>query len=310
MPEKRAKLTARDLEILDFLWKWKGLTTGAMAVKFFGSSPVWAYNRLLFLQKTGFIKQISIDETGKSFVWSLGARGFTQVQKSLDLLREEGSSSESPYHDLVACSAQIGEWILKIPDGVEVFSEQELRRFDRSFYPVWVPDICGRRPDGFWKVPFGNTSLVFALEAELNQKGVNEYGPIAQYYRDTPQIARVFWITKTRSLASKLQKIFQETSPERYKRHDFILLDDFCRNGWESPIFLGWDQGKSFRYALCAGQEPLIEVSLKSNKSFNAASILDTRKCPFKTTSSNDQIRTSFFNGMALRPYTAHSTSF
>lgn len=310
MTERKARLTSRDLELLEFLWKWKGFTTGSVAVKFFGSSPVWAYNRLLFLQKNGFVNQVTLDQTGKNFVWTLGRRGFSQIQDELSQLREVGYASESPFHDLVATAAQMGGWILKTPDGVELFSEQELRRHQESLFPVWIPDIRGRRPDGFWKVPFGKGPVIFALEVELHQKSANEYGPIAQYYRDTPEIARIFWITKTRPLASKLQKVFQEVSPDKYKRHDFILLDDFSKNGWESLIYLGWDQGKSFHHALCVGQEPLIEVSLKSNRSFNAASILDARKCPFKSTLSNESTRTSFFNCMALRPYPAHSTSF
>ena len=49
-PIRRAIIGARDRDILNFLWRWKLVSTAALGVRFFNSSAQAAYKRLNTLE--------------------------------------------------------------------------------------------------------------------------------------------------------------------------------------------------------------------------------------------------------------------
>jgi len=301
--KKFFKITERDRSVLLFLWYWKVFTTTGLAAKFFSGSAIVAYNRMLLLRDAGLVQCVGCDIGNKNFVWTLNKSGFQYVRTFLPELKEEGYASEAPLHDLIAASVHLGEWLLKIPVGVNICTEQELRRLDSEMYPNWVSDLTGRRPDGLWQIPFGDAHKIFALEVELTRKNPKEYGPIAHFYEDQTKIARVFWLTGSFSQARRLHLAFQQETPNRFMKHNFLTFDDFRLHGWNAPIIFGFETGRPFKYALTAGQALENEVAKNLQGAFNAASLLDARKCPFSSTSSNPESRAEFLDSMALRPY-------
>lgn len=297
------KVSDRDRSILLFLWRWKVFTSAALTLKFFEGSTIVAYNRLRLLEKAGFIRSVVCDQGNKNVVWTLDRLGFLFVRQYLPSLKEEGYASEAPLHDLISAAFHLGEWIAELPEGVELVTEQELRRNEPQNYPDWVPDLSGRRPDGLWLIPAPESKKIFALETEITRKNPKDYGPIASFYRDQPLIARVFWLTNSLSQARRLHLEFEKVTPDRYLKHNFLTFDDFRLSGWNAPIVFGFEAGKPFHFALRAGQELKSEATVKRPLSFNAASLLDARKCPFRSTTSSPETREDFLDSMTLRPY-------
>jgi len=293
-------LTGRDFRVLEFLWKWKVCTTAALSLKFFNGSAIVAYNRLRTLKKAGFIRGLSLSLQEKKYVWTLNQKGFVQLSEHLPALQQVGFASEALEHDFLSTSLQLGEWLVELPSGVEMVSEQELRRNFPSHLPNWVPDLDGRRPDGLWYLPYKERKVVMALEVEISFKDLRDYGPISYFYRDNDKISRVIWLVRKQAHIDALLKRFEEATPERYKRHTFILLDDFLSLGWGATLRGGFEEGKSLRYLLHVGQLPEGEEALKAKDKFYVSSLLDTRICPFKSTKCGKITAPVISNGVSF----------
>jgi len=179
--------------MFQFLWNWKFATTAMIHLKFFpGRGTTASYNRLLDLKNAGFI-EIRTDFSGNNPVWTLLRRGFKSIRHSLPPLREEGFRSENLSHDRLVNAAHLGEWLVRIPEGVRLFTEQQLRRFNREYYPPWVPSYRSHRPDGYWKISYHGIEKTIALEVELSRKLNCEFESSAYFYRDETQIDQVLW---------------------------------------------------------------------------------------------------------------------
>ncbi|NBT58099.1 hypothetical protein EBT16_04880 [bacterium] len=296
-------LTERDVCLLHFLWKWKVFTTAGLAVKFFDGSANWAYNRLLKLRKAGYVDNCYLSMKHRHRVWMLNKKGFELIRSELPELQNEGFRSEAIQHDLYAAAIHLGDWLIESPKGVELITEQELRNNFHSNLPKWVPELTRHRPDGLWYLPDQNGNVVFALEVELNLKSKAEYGPVIRFYRDVEEIRRIVWLVKKRSHIDSLTERFKEIAPEKYKCHEFILLEHFVKVGWEAPIIQGLEQGRTLRNLLSLGNESGVVEKSYSNSSYYFSTILDARNCPYK---SPRYARIEFpqnSNCMALQPY-------
>src|SRR3989344_7063606 len=125
---RNLQITERDYKLLRYLWKWKVLSTSAIAKKFFPEAKsVSAYIRLLRLEKAGFIESIPIDKRHFD-VWAITAKGFRVIQSQLVDLAHQGFKSENPYHDYIATAFHLGEWLTNRPPYGKMFSEQQQRR--------------------------------------------------------------------------------------------------------------------------------------------------------------------------------------
>lgn len=295
-------LLERDELILAFIYKWKVCSTALIASRFFKRGSTSAYNRLQELSNAGFVQALPIDQSGSRFVWELDKRGFRQLFPDTTSLQDLGYLSEAPIHDSLVTAVHLGEWNCFSPEGVEFVSEQELRRKRPASLPAWTPIISGRRPDGYWLIPKGNANYVVALEVELSTKDYAEYGPIGEAYSHTDSIRRVCWLVESETSAEKIQEVFKSSSPSKYERHNFILVDDFKNNGWDAKVLLGFEKGKTLRHSICLGEDNLVELSLKLRSSFNPTSTLDFRKCPFKSTNCGKQRPIEISHCMATPP--------
>lgn len=271
--------TSRDREIVLFLWKWKLLTTAAIGRKFFlNGSPDATFRRLEILMKRGYITLLCVD--GKVFYWTLSNNGFNSLKGSLPELKDVGFKSECLKHDHLVSTVHLGPWLKDMPADVELFSEQELRRYDIDLYPDWIPHTKRHRPDGYWRVPFKSSFITVSLEVELHQKRSDFYTDVAEFYSDHEDITRIIWIVPKISLGRLIQEKLRVFSPSGYLIHNFACLSDIERLGWQAPFFLGYDSGKSMAYLLenrvalsCAGKETLPNFDTRKRFSKSIVSI-------------------------------------
>lgn len=246
-------ITKRDFAVLKFLWFWKVSTTAALKLKFFPAcAPHTAYNRLHELERRGVILGRA-DLTGRHFVWTLTAQGNARLKWVLPELRDDGYRSEYPAHDLLVAAVHNGDWLFSRPETVEVFTEQEMRRYAEHSYPEWVPTDESHRPDGYWRIASGTSHRTIALEVELHQKAKRDYRSVARFYEYHSSIKRVLWVVPRVSTAKRLNALLVGRDSNESNPHVFTTVPDFLKLGWAAPILVGEDQGATIAGVLGAG---------------------------------------------------------
>jgi hypothetical protein len=86
----------------------------------------------------------------------------------------------------------------------------------------------------------------------------------------------VLWVTSNERLASRIAKIISETVPFKPFNHNFVMLSDFQKRGWQAPIIIGPDKERTI-------------AKLLESKSGNSPEpapmsfLLDARKYPFRS---------------------------
>jgi hypothetical protein len=268
----------RDIPILQFIWKWKLATTAALYFKFFpGRAPTTAHNRMHAIYQGGFLDRRT-DNRGQRFLWCLGKKGFEAIRDQLPELQEVGYMSEHIKHDHLVAAAHLGEWLLGIPEGVEILSEQEIRRFESSFLPIWYPAYMRHRADGYWYMKNGESERIIALEVELAHKRSADYVHAGDSYGQYRTI-EVLWIVESKGLAHSIRI---GTNKHREKPRpdilNFVLLSDFLSRGWQAKIFHG--QGADLTIASFLGKSPT-KVLQNSPVSLLTMSLIDGRRFPF-----------------------------
>ncbi len=178
----RCEITERDYKILRSLWKWKALTTQALARKFFPDiKPLSAYRRLMLLETGGYIKCLQVDGRHKE-VWSLSDLGFKSILPKLGELECVGYKSENIHHDYLATAFHLGEWLTHQPENSQTYSEQQLRRYAMDTWPAWVPQSNTHRPDGYSIYEVDNQRVITAFETELWSKTRHRYEEVVAFY--------------------------------------------------------------------------------------------------------------------------------
>lgn len=289
MKKSKVSLSPLDYQILEFLWRWKLATTRMIEMKFYPESKgLAAYFRLWRLARAGIVAAKS-DADYRHNYWVLTTAGFAAVKSELPPLIEEGFKSENLKHDFLVAAAHLGNWLVAKPDGVQLFSEQELRRVDPKSYPRWVPNSQIHRPDGYWHVSAGEKSKTLALELELSQKSLENYESVAQFYLEDTNVDQIIWIVKKPSFASSIHKRITDTISGRTNRHSFILLDDFLHSIWQSKVLIGKDAGNTM-------ESILAKVLQDPRKGPCNLEILDTRKYQIKSAPKQNLETLKFVN--------------
>ncbi len=296
MAKKKVMPTERDLSLLEFLWKWKVVSTAALAARFFGDrAPETAYTRLWHLRRAGYLAFIATGNA-EAFVWSLTQNGFHAIRGRLPELDEEGFKSENVSHDHLVSAIHLGEWLKTIPAGSELTSEQEVRRFHPDCLPPWIPKTITHRPDGYSRLARHGRWLTIALEVELNQKKHSYYSWLAKFYDERQEISRVVWVVRPRPLADSIWRELKKAVGDRTALHGFVDLEDFQKMGWQAPILLGAEQGKPLSFLLNYG------VQSSPNSDWTRF-LLDTRKCPHKSKRYRENKSSGFSNCIGAYPY-------
>lgn len=231
------RLTHRDNRILKYLWKWKVLSTHAIATKFFPEANVeTAYKRLMLLKGKKFLKPLSVDENCKQFVWGLSSKGFKQIEQYLGELKIKRYSSSSPEHDHLATALHLGDWLLYQPPDSQTWSEQQLNCISKELWPSWVPKSELHRPDGLTAFNSNGRRHMLAFEAELHVKAASRYESVVAYYDSHDEIENVVWLVSTVGNSKSIQSAFQKHGMHKISKHSFVLLDEFRRLGWKARL--------------------------------------------------------------------------
>lgn len=265
----------RDIPLLNFLWRWKMSTTSAIAQRFYSHSSVnGAYMRLWKLKRAGFIR-LRTDVTGNFFVWTLDKKGYEAIRSRLPVLREDGYLSENLRHDLIVSGIHLGDGIFGHIQEIELWSEQELRRIDLSFFPSWVPRSKRHRPDGYWRLVDSTGQKLIALEVELSLKPDTTYELTARFYDDHTEINEIIWVVPRPNMAQKIHALMEKASRRGYK-HSFVLLDSVISLGWQAPVI----HGHRFNSSIA----DILETEPKrTRKALFGQFSFDTRKSPHKS---------------------------
>lgn len=236
-------VTNRDFAILELLWRWKILSTHALAAKFYPEAqPYTAYCRLVKLEHHKLIRSISLRHRSGNG-WVLDVKGFQYLKSYLPELLQNGFKSENIVHDYYATAFHLGEWLLYQPKSGALCSEQELRRVAPEMLPCWVPTSSSHRPDGYTRVQTDKGPRIYAFETELTQKSRSRIIDALDFYESEQAISAVFWLVGTPSI----QKIIEDSlSDEHFARrslHHFVSLETFNRQGWGADLNSGKFQG-------------------------------------------------------------------
>lgn len=240
----RCQITERDYQILRFLWKWKIVSTGGLAKKFFPEAdPFTAYRRLLHLESSGFIGHYPV--AGRfNEGWIIKKKGFDYILPHLGDLQSKGFKSTNYPHDFIATAFHLGEWLTAQPDNSQTYSEQQLRCYTQDLWPSWVPSSILHRPDGYSAYQSGDKRIVIAFETELSLKAKKRYESIFAFYESQPSINYVFWLIDSRATLNALLGVIQKCQVHDWSKHQFLLLSDFKLKGWLAPIIEGSFIGK------------------------------------------------------------------
>jgi hypothetical protein len=266
----------RDVPLLIFLWKWKLATTAALAARFYPPlSPEGAYRRLWRLERMHMIRE-QMGESRRHATWALGPKGYLIARAYLPELREEGYKSEHVGHDLLASAVHLGDWNLGEPSDVQLFSEQQLRRYSPQCYPPWVPTDEEHRPDGYWNLPHGAVRRTIALEVELSRQRPARYRAVAGFYSRNKNVIRVLWIAKSERSARAILRYLTEADSGASAFHDFALVDGFLAKGWGAQVVLGPDAETPMRNLL-------VNAVSSASTGCDRPLMLDTRKSPHRS---------------------------
>jgi len=250
MPDSRNRNEFIESNLLVFLWRWKMCTTAGLSAQFFPAlAPHSAYKRIHSLRQRGYICVITYS-LGNSFLWALTRKGFDHVKTMIPPLKDIGFKSECIEHDHVASSFHIGDFILGIPNHIDVFTEQELRRHDDAFYPEWIPRTTLHRPDGYTVIRSDNEDRLIAFEVELSIKKESDYLNLGRFYRRLAGINNVLWLVKSDAIARRLNRLLSESENSKNSIHCFFLRPEFQKSGWGAICKYGGHTGVSIRKLL------------------------------------------------------------
>lgn len=233
------EIQERDYLLLRFLWKWKVVSSMALARKFFPDiNPLSAYRRLQYLEADKYIKPVIFEGRGRE-AWTLGDRGFNFIFPKLGELKQKGYKSENVHHDFLTTAFHLGEWLSSQPDNSQAYSEQQLRRVPMDAWPSWVPKSTTHRPDGYSAFIINGKRTTITFEVELSVKERSRYESPVAFYDSEESIQFVFWLIDSKVTLNALNKSFEKFQMRSLDKHHFILLSDFEAKGWMAPFVQG-----------------------------------------------------------------------
>lgn len=276
--KSKFQITDDDFQMLNFLWRWKLLSTSVIHHASYPKRSVEkCYRRLRKLESQKFIESFPSMDRSVS-LWQLTERGYKLVNLDGIDLSQIGFRAENPEHDFWVSVIHLGAWLNSQPPNSDLYSEQQLRRIELSSYPNWVPHTKQRRPDGWWKIDLNqsNDKSLIALEVEFSKKTTAAYSEIGEFYSNVINVHQVLWVVKTIADGHYIHKYLKAGSSTEASEHSFVLLSDFIQSQYQAKIFLGKDNKKSLNEIL--------------NKSISDAEtvtsnhwLLDVRKYPINS---------------------------
>lgn len=229
-------LTDRDVAVLDFLWRWKLATTSTLhEVIGRPNSPYSTFKALERMERQEFI-ECFWNVRRKFKTWQLTDKGFETIREDLGELKEEGFLSENHWHDCNVLAFQLGEWsTLRFPV-VTHFTEQELRRRSRDYYPEWVPNTGEHRADGYTRIEGAKKAWVLAYEVELWAKSTAIYESLIRYYRMHRGLDLVYWLIGDPEVKKQILRAKTCVRDPEDNYHLFVDIGQYQAKGWDAPV--------------------------------------------------------------------------
>ena len=275
--KKHCEITERDYKILRFLWKWKMVSTQALAKRFFPEVQAYsAYRRLLHLEADNYIESFVVNGRFHE-AWGLKEKGFKYIKPYLGELKSTGFKSANPHHDYLASAFHLGEWLLHQPKNSQTFSEQQLKSYPEDLWPFWVPKSTLHRPDGYSIYQVDNTRSIIAFETELSLKASHRYESIFTFYTHQSAIDYVFWLIDSQSTLSALKKHFKKFQLSEWSKHQFLILAEFQKKGWRASFMEGKLEGKTPAYLLLHKSATILS---QQRLACGTQALLDSRRRP------------------------------
>lgn len=273
--KKKLVITNDDMKCLHTLWRWKFLTTTALHQACYSQRKIaQCYWRLWHLERNKLITSLSTWDR-KAIVWHLADFGYEVIAPQISNIVQNGFRSEHKDHDFWVTAIHLGDWVNKIPENCELYSEQQLRRLATYEYEPWVPQSSQHRPDGWWKIGIEkpNDQSLIALEVEFSKKTPYAYNSVGDFYANAIDVYQVVWVVQTKGDINYILKHLKDGTANSVEVHSFILLDKYVQQQWQSEILVGKNQGKK----LCE----ILSTSTQPDGSEGLAKVfLDVRKKP------------------------------
>ncbi len=277
MKKRSFRITDQDQECFLMLWKWKLLTTAALKMAAYNQKSFFrAYRRLLELEKANYIQSLrSLDQ--KYSVWQLMENGFNVIEEKLGSRKHDGFGCENKNHDFWVTAIHLGEWLKDVPENCDLYSEQQLRKYDLTSYPDWVPSNYEHRPDGWWSIGLDQPreNMLIALEVEFSKKSPGDYKLVGEFYSKIISPYQVIWVVKSKGDIDYIFKNLKAGSTTDAEEQSFVLLDHYIQHQWQSQIYFGKNKDKKVSDILCASAPQSSAGSL----------LLDIRKLPIESSS-------------------------
>jgi len=236
-----AYLNKIDLQILKTVYMWKVIPPSILKTMLLPNEKDNNFSqRKLRLVKRNCLGQILL--AGKLPLLQLGSDGLSRLKHEVDGIKEDGSASEAPWHDFLVVALQLGLWAAAKPKNIDFVTEQQMRRFNQTQLPRWIPDCSIHRPDGYTRFRERNRSSLIAYEVEISRKNMERYDSVCQFYAHAQDVTRVIWLVRDKSIMELIERRAALLSHGSSK-HSFILLDDFKDQFWKAKFVSGQEPG-------------------------------------------------------------------
>ena len=242
------KLSASDIQVLDFLWTWKVASPQILKlVAFANKSDWWVYKAIRQLITEKYIMPLPRGKYLNQEVLTLTELGFEVVLMDRDDIHQYRYKPHAPAHDYFATCLQLGDLWLSSCSKV-FFTEQMLASLRSNNFPKNYANGEGHVPDGLTHLSHGLKSIAVGYEVDLNLKENDRYMDTIRYYEALEDVAVVIWLVRNDWIAERISKIISEHSnPFRPKQFSFVRLDDFKNHAWQATVIRGANNGISIR---------------------------------------------------------------
>lgn len=234
------RLTEREFDTLALIWKWKLLSKNAIRLAIYPKcSDWWFYKSIRRLVQEGYLVERLEGKLLDASFYQLSKKGFEHVSHDLPELIEKRFAAQSVTHDAMTSAFHLGEYVQGLPEGVTLLSEQELQCFDPSLYPLGVPRTREHIPDGYTIIQTADARTVLAFEVEVSAKGAARYDKVGLHFDLNRDVEVVFWLVGDVSVFSIISRRLLEIKTRRSHIHNFVTLEQFKKDGWQSKIIFG-----------------------------------------------------------------------
>lgn len=267
-----------DLLCMKWLWRWKLLSTRAINAGIHKSRTLEkTYRRLMQLEDAKYI-QPYWSRDGKRCLWMLADKGYHLLNQNYPNQFCDGYKTENPNHDFWVTAVHLGDWLAERPNGMDVMTEQEIRRLSLEEFPEWIVKSKRHRPDGYWRISndTDREKSVIALEVELSKKTPDSYQSIAEFYSGYNLFRQILWVVKSEGDIRYIRKHLESGLKHDDKIHSFTTIRQFAELGWQAKILAGELKDKTINDLL--RQQGVIAPSMPTSHC-----LLDLRKYPVKS---------------------------